>query len=107
MYCAKCGKEIKKGLNFCPNCGSEVKKKKSLVERARENDATVWEVIYNQTYAKAYSVAIQIVKNQEDALDILQEAYISAFRNIESLKDENKIGAWMNQIVANICTGLL
>ena len=48
MYCAKCGKEIKKGLNFCPNCGSEVKKKKSLVERARENDATVWEVIYNQ-----------------------------------------------------------
>lgn len=103
MYCAKCGKEIKKGLNFCPNCGSEVKKKKSLVERARENDATVWEVIYNQTYAKAYSVAIQIVKNQEDALDILQEAYISAFRNIESLKDENKIGAWMNQIVANRC----
>ena len=103
MYCAKCGKEIREGLNFCPNCGNEVKRKKSLKERARENDASVWEEIYNQTYAKAYSVAIQIVKNQEDAMDVLQEAYISAFKSLESLQDEKKLNAWINMIVANRC----
>lgn len=103
MYCAKCGKEIREGLNFCPNCGNEVKRKKSIKERAREKDASVWEEIYNQTYAKAYSVAIQIVKNQEDAMDVLQEAYISAFKSLESLQDEKKLNAWINMIVANRC----
>ena len=61
------------------------------------------ETIYNRTYAKAYVIARQFVKNEEDALDILQEAYISVFNHMESLQDESKLDKWVNMIVANRC----
>lgn len=102
-YCAQCGQKLKSDSRFCPQCGGRVEQEKSLIQRAQENDVQAWETIYQNTYARAYSVAIQIVKIREDALDILQEAYISAFKNINSLRDEAKIGAWINSIVSNRC----
>ena len=60
-------------------------------------------MIYERTYAKAYVIARQFVKNEEDALDIVQEAYISVFNHMESLKDESKLDKWVNMIVANRC----
>lgn len=102
-YCAQCGQKLKSDSRFCPQCGERVEQEKSLIQRAQENDVQAWETIYQNTYARAYSVAIQIVKIREDALDILQEAYISAFKNINSLRDEAKIGAWINSIVSNRC----
>lgn len=89
-YCAQCGQKLKSDSRFCPQCGERVEQEKSLIQRAQENDVQAWETIYQNTYARAYSVAIQIVKIREDALDILQEAYISAFKNINSLRDEAK-----------------
>lgn len=99
-YCDNCGHELKAGAKFCPQCGQKV--------AAVEKDTTIqgieeWKEIYQKTYRKAYAVAFQIMKNKEDAQDILQEAYISAFKNIESLKNKEKAGAWVNQIVANRC----
>lgn len=102
-YCAQCGQELKPESKFCPKCGKRIEQEKSLVERAQDNDVQAWEMIYQNTYARAYSIAVQIVKSREDALDILQEAYISAFKNINSLRDDEKIGAWINSIVSNRC----
>lgn len=67
------------------------------------NKQKTLEMIYERTYAKAYVIARQFVKNDEDALDIVQEAYISVFNNMESLKDETKLDKWVNMIVANRC----
>ena len=53
--------------------------------RAQHNDVSAWEEIYQMTYARAYSTAFQIVKNQDDAMDMLQDAYVSAFKNIGTL----------------------
>lgn len=102
-YCAQCGQKLKPESKFCPKCGKRIEQEKSLVERAQENDVQAWEMIYQNTYARAYSIAVQIVKSREDALDILQEAYISAFKNINSLRDDEKVGAWINSIVSNRC----
>ena len=102
-YCENCGHELKTGAKFCPKCGKKIELDEAIVEKSEMPDSQRLEEIYTNTYAKAYSVAIQMVKNKEDALDILQESYISAFKNINSLRDTDKVGAWINRIVANRC----
>ncbi len=102
-YCENCGHELKAGAKFCPKCGNKIEIEEQAVEKSEITKSERLEEIYMNTYAKAYSVAIQMVKNKEDALDILQESYIAAFRNIDSLRDDDKVGAWINRIVANRC----
>lgn len=101
-YCENCGQELNEKAKFCPKCG-----KKIVIdiqsEINNEDKLTEWEEIYKKTYAKAYAVAIQIVKNKEDAKDILQESYIAAFNSMDSIRDKSKTGAWINKIVANRC----
>ena len=106
QFCKKCGKPLRDAAKFCPSCGQKVEEadeKKTLVERVRNNDTEAWEELYKKTYPKAYTVAIQTLKNKEDALDVLQDAYVSVFKKIDTLRDESKLEAWVNRIVANRC----
>ena len=48
-----------------------------------------------------YNVGYRIVRDQEEAEDVLQEAFISAFRNLELYRSESTFGAWMKRIVVN------
>ena len=106
QFCKKCGTPLRDASKFCPSCGQKVEEadeKKTLVERVRNNDTEAWEELYKKTYPKAYTVAIQTLKNKEDALDVLQDAYVSVFKKIDTLRDESKLEAWVNRIVANRC----
>ncbi len=48
-----------------------------------------------------YNVAYRIVGNEDDASDVLQESFISAFRNLESYRADATFGAWIKRIVVN------
>ena len=48
-----------------------------------------------------YSVGYRIVNNQEEAEDVLQEAFISAFRNLGDYRGSSSFGAWLKRIVVN------
>ena len=53
-------------------------------------------------YSKGmYNVAYRIVGNEDDASDALQEAFISAFRNLDSYRADATFGAWIKRIVVN------
>lgn len=57
--------------------------------------------LYN-LYSKAmYNVCHRMVNDTEDAEDVLQEAFISAFRNLSSYKATATFGAWLKRIVIN------
>ena len=109
MFCAKCGRKIKESQKFCDGCGApnmgykEPSEMAKIVNAAVAGDNSAIEKIYNMTYRQGYSVALQIVKNEQDAMDILQEAYISALRNLSSLQNPDKLRSWFNQIVSNRC----
>ena len=48
-----------------------------------------------------------MLNNREDAEDMLQEAFIECFRNIESFRFESTFGAWLKKIVVNKCINQL
>lgn len=74
-----------------------------LVQLGINNDASALEALYKLTYQKAYYIAKSMLKNDDDALDILQDSYISAFRKLDKLLEPSAFQSWFNKIVVNNC----
>lgn len=73
------------------------------VRSAAKGDQEAWNALYRATYQNAYFVAIKGIGNEEDAVDLVQDAYITAMENLDSLKEPEKFQSWLNMIVANKC----
>ena len=59
----------------------------NLVEQARGGNQQAFEALYQQTYRLVYFHANSITKNEEEALDLVQDAYLAAYNGLNRLKD--------------------
>ncbi|MEL7656855.1 MAG: sigma-70 family RNA polymerase sigma factor, partial [Bacillota bacterium] len=50
---------------------------------------------------------IRYLKNEEDALDALQESFIKIFRHLNSFKEDSRFDTWVYRIVVNTCNDML
>ncbi len=74
-----------------------------LIEECRKGNNKAQFSLYDQ-YSKAmYNLAFRILNNREDAEDILQEAFVECFRNLETFRFESTFGAWLKKIIVNKC----
>lgn len=72
-----------------------------LIARCRTGDRDAHYRLY-KLYSKAmFNVGYRITKSEEDAEDVLQEAFISAFRNLDNYRGDATFGAWLKRIVVN------
>ncbi len=72
-----------------------------LVHRLREQDPEAQFEVY-QLYSKAmFNTALRIVRDQAEAEDVLQEAFLAAFTKIDRYKAQATFGAWLKRIVVN------
>jgi len=72
-----------------------------LVEACKQQNRKAQQQLY-QLYAKAvFSVAMRMLNHQAEAEDLLQEAFVEAFRKIDTFKGESTFGAWLKRIVIN------
>lgn len=72
-----------------------------IVKAAQNGDNRAFETLYNMTKDSSYFIALSITKNEQDALDIMQDSYIKAFKGILTLKTPESFDNWMGRIVAN------
>ena len=72
-----------------------------LVVKIQNGDKSVFDELYKLTSERAYFVAFEFTKNNQDAEDILQESYIKALSKIKELDKPESFSSWLNQIVAN------
>jgi RNA polymerase sigma-70 factor (ECF subfamily) len=78
-----------------------------LIERCRAGEREAFYKIY-KLYAKAmYNVAFRITGNEDDAEDVLQESFISAFKNLHSFRADASFGSWLKKIVVNKAINIL
>jgi RNA polymerase sigma factor (sigma-70 family) len=72
-----------------------------LIERCKQGEEQAYFGIY-KLYSKAmYNTAFRITGNEDDAEDVLQEAFISAFRNLAEYRGNATFGSWLKRIVIN------
>ncbi len=72
-----------------------------VVDRCKKGDQKAFFEIY-KLYSKAmFNICFRIMGNQELAEDVLQEAFVNAFQNIDSYLGKASFGSWLKKIVVN------
>ncbi|MFN0030132.1 MAG: RNA polymerase sigma factor [Acidimicrobiales bacterium] len=79
----------------------------ALVELAREGDHQAFEELVRATYMDAYSLAYRLTGDEEDARDVVQEAYLRAFRGLKRFRGEAQFTTWLYRITANCASSSL
>jgi len=79
----------------------------TLVTAAKSGNNKAFEELYNHFYNKIFALARMTVKNEADAEDILQQAFLSAWRNLHTLNDPAAFNTWIQKITLNQCYALL
>lgn len=72
-----------------------------LIELCKTGSQFAQFEIYNRYYKAMYNVALRIVKDSFEAEDIMQDAFLTAFTKLDSLKDSVTFGSWLKRIVIN------
>ena len=73
----------------------------ALIDRCRTGDRRAQFELYEMYYKNMYSVSLRIVGNGADAEDAMQEAFMNAFRNIDTYQGKVSFGSWLRKIVIN------
>lgn len=77
------------------------------MQRCSRGSPEAFEVFVNKYMKSAYFIALGLVGNHEDALDLSQEAFVRAYRNIKNLKSGRSFFPWFYQILKNLCVSHL
>jgi RNA polymerase sigma-70 factor (ECF subfamily) len=78
-----------------------------LIARARRKDGAAIALIIRQQNQRLYRIARSILRDDAEAEDALQEAYIRAFTSLESFRGDSRLGTWLARIVMNEALGRL
>jgi len=77
-----------------------------LIQKAAEGDKDSFETLILSCKDKAYGIAFRYLKNEEDAMDALQESFIKIYKGLSSFNFESKFDTWVYRIVTNVCNDL-
>lgn len=72
-----------------------------LIDECRNGSSKAQFEIYKLYYKAMYNTCLRFVKNPMEAEDVMQEAFLAAFRNIDSFRGEVSFGSWLKRIVVN------
>jgi RNA polymerase sigma-70 factor (ECF subfamily) len=72
-----------------------------LVDGCRKNKRSAQIRIYELYYKAMYNTSLRILNNRQEAEDIMQEAFLDAFKKIDLYKGTGSFGAWLKRIVVN------
>jgi RNA polymerase sigma-70 factor, ECF subfamily len=72
-----------------------------LVAAAQGGEREAFDEIVRQTYVEVYTLAVRLTANEEDASDVVQEAYLRAWKGIRRFRGDAQFSTWMYRITAN------
>lgn len=72
-----------------------------LLAQARSGDEAAFEAMVRRFGGRMLAAAQRLLRNEEDAEDALQEAFLSAFRSIHRFEGQSQLGTWLHRIAIN------
>lgn len=80
---------------------------KELVSSAKSGNKKSFDKLYEITHNDVWYNCLSLLKDEENAKDIMQETYITAFLKLDTLNDEQKFCGWITSIAVNKCKNKL
>jgi RNA polymerase sigma-70 factor (ECF subfamily) len=74
-----------------------------LVRAAQKGDMEAFEELVARHRDKIYARAVSMMRNEEEAIDLSQEAWVKGWQRLHQFQGEASFGTWMTRIVINLC----
>jgi RNA polymerase sigma-70 factor (ECF subfamily) len=75
---------------------------RDLVESARKGDRDAFRTLFDRYHRRAYALAFGVLRNQDDALDVVQDAFIKAHKYLDKFEGNSSFYTWLYRIVMNL-----
>jgi RNA polymerase sigma-70 factor (ECF subfamily) len=74
-----------------------------LVGAAKRGDMVAFEELVARHRDKIYARAFSMMRNEDEAVDLSQEAWVKSWQRLKQFQGESSFGTWMTRIVINLC----
>ncbi|HLH56746.1 MAG TPA: sigma-70 family RNA polymerase sigma factor [Verrucomicrobiae bacterium] len=72
-----------------------------LVESAKKGDLDAFEALTNRYEQRIYSLALRMLRQEQDAEDVTQQTFLSALENLDGFRGEASFSTWLLRIAAH------
>jgi RNA polymerase sigma-70 factor, ECF subfamily len=74
-----------------------------LIQRAQQGDHDAFAVLVSEHQRYVYNLALRVLKNEEEALDLVQETFVRAWTALPNFRGQSQFRTWLYRIVTNLC----
>lgn len=75
----------------------------ALIQRAQKGDHDAFAVLVTQHQRYVYNLALRVVNDQDEALDLAQETFVRAWTALPNFRGQSQFRTWLYRIVTNLC----
>jgi RNA polymerase sigma-70 factor, ECF subfamily len=79
----------------------------TLVKRIRTGDQRAFRMLVERYQRKVYAVALGMLKDKEEAMDVSQEAFVKVYKYLDHFKGDSSFYTWLYRITVNVCIDVL
>jgi RNA polymerase sigma-70 factor, ECF subfamily len=82
--------------------GREPHEDDALVDQARNGNRAAFEALFQKYHRRAFAVALGVLKRPDDAMDVVQDAFIKVHKHIATFQGASSFYTWLYRIVMNL-----
>ncbi|MFU8792849.1 MAG: RNA polymerase sigma factor [Acholeplasmataceae bacterium] len=79
---------------------------KQMIRQFKQKDYQSFDIFYNQTKQKVFFAVINIIKDESLVDDVMQETYLKFLKNIDKVKSDGNVSAYLQRIARNLAIDL-
>lgn len=75
----------------------------AIIQRAQKGNHDAFAALVDEHQRYVYNLALRVVKDENEALDLTQEAFVRAWTALPNFKGQSQFRTWLYRIVTNLC----
>jgi RNA polymerase sigma-70 factor, ECF subfamily len=75
----------------------------ALIQRAQKGDQDAFAALVNEHQGYIYNLALRVVKDENEALDLTQETFVRAWTALPNFRGQSQFRTWLYRITTNLC----
>ena len=80
---------------------------REIIDRVLDGDKDAFELLVLENQKNVYNLALKMTGDEEDALDISQEAFLRAYIKLKGFRGDSRFSVWLYRLVYNLCVDFI
>jgi len=76
---------------------------RKVIERVLDGDTEAFNLLVRKWEKPIFNFILRMVGNRDEAMDLCQDSFMKAYRELDTLKDKDRFSAWLYRIAHNSC----